>query len=131
MVWTSITDSPYVEDKNTWDKISLEKLGDHYLLQMWIWMDGKNQDPLTVQSLRWVVFELKQKEFVKGIDEIVRKRKYKANHKYSYDRWMPHSINLKKRDLVWSVGKKKSSFEKVSTASESFPTPKKEEAHGV
>lgn len=103
--WTSIADAPLPDEKFQWEKVTLQKIDGRWILQFWIWDDGKGE--AKVQSLHWVVVELKEKQLVASTDQIVRKRVVRATEpvSYTYDREIPHSLKKIKGGLQWTVGK--------------------------
>jgi hypothetical protein len=103
--WTSIGDAPLSDEKFTWEKVNFQKMDGRFLLQFWIWDNGKGE--AKVQSLHWVVLELKQKQLIAHLDQIVRKREVRGTEpvSYTYDRMIPHSIKKNKDGLQWTVEK--------------------------
>jgi len=102
--WKNIADAPLPDENFQWDKVSFEKINDRWFLQFWIWDAGKGE--AKVQSLHWIVGELKDKKFVAYVDEIVRKREVHATQpiSYTYDRVVPHSLKKTKAEVQWTVG---------------------------
>lgn len=103
--WKNIADTPLPEENFQWDKISFEKINDRRFLELWIWDAGKGE--AKVQSLHWIVGELKDKKFVVHLDEIVRKREVRATQpvSYTYDRVIPHSLKKTQAEVQWTVGR--------------------------
>jgi hypothetical protein len=104
--WTSIVDAPMTEDANVWDKMKLENktLAKRTIFQAWIWDAALGENK--VESLHWIVGELKERQYVPYLDEIVRKRRVKPTTPvtYSYDPLIPHQIKTVKKELTWVVG---------------------------
>jgi len=103
--WTSIGDAPMVEEKFQWEKVNFQNFEKRHILQFWIWDDGKGE--AKVQSLHWVVMELKEKQLIPHIDKIVRKREVRETKpvSYTYDSLTPHSLKKIKGGLRWTVGR--------------------------
>jgi hypothetical protein len=103
--WTSIGDAPLSEEKNQWEKAKFEKIDQRYFVQFWIWDDGKGE--AKVQSLHWVVLELKEKQLIPLLDKIVRKREVRDTKptSYAYDKMISHNLKKAKSGLQWSLGK--------------------------
>jgi len=102
--WTSIADAPLTEEKYQWDKVNFQKLNGRWFLQYWIWDDGKGE--AKVQSLHWIVVELKDRRLIAHVDQIVRKREVRMTQpiSYTYDRPLPHSLKKIKGELRWTAG---------------------------
>jgi hypothetical protein len=103
--WASIGDLPMPGDNVEWEKITFAKIGDRFLLQFWIWDPGNGQPK--VQSLHWLVGELKDRLFTNKLNQLIRKREVLMTTpvSYSYDRLVPHSLKETKGTLKWQAGR--------------------------
>lgn len=103
--WTAIADLPMVQEDFHWQEAKLAKMGTRWVLQIWIWDAGKGE--AKVESLHWLVSELKDRAFFPKLDKVVRKREVRATPpgSYSYDREVPHGLKPAKGGLRWTAGR--------------------------
>jgi hypothetical protein len=107
--WTNIADIPVSGDDYQWEKIELSQLSGRWMLQMWVWDGGKGE--AKVQSLHWLVGEMKDRKFTTALNQIVRRREVHATQpvSYTYDKLTPHSLVVVRKgsgkSLHWTVDK--------------------------
>jgi hypothetical protein len=108
--WTSIADSPMASDEMQWDKVTVNKMGQRWILQCWVWDAGKGEPK--AQSLHWIVGELDAHKYSPRIDQVLRKRVTRTSKPgtYTYDRWVPHSLGPTANIIKWTAGRQSGSF---------------------
>jgi hypothetical protein len=120
--WKSIADTPMSDEKFVWEKVTVEKFANRFIMQFWIWDDGPKADlpksavaspPAApsqqpkVQSLHWVVGEFRDQRYIQQSDQVVRKREVRSTTPvtYNYDKWIKHQLKVSKPDIEWTVGR--------------------------
>ncbi len=91
-----------------WQFVNAKKMGETWMLEMGFW-----GPPLTagnVESLWWVVYEIKSGHFVKQVEQLIQKRKKLDNGEHRRDKMAIYGLSLDKRKVKWHVGREKGSF---------------------
>ncbi|OFZ20399.1 MAG: hypothetical protein A2Z20_08780 [Bdellovibrionales bacterium RBG_16_40_8] len=81
----------------------------HQLLEIGLWMPsiGSNE----IETLMWVVYQVKDGALIKQLEKSVQKRKKLITGKYKADRKITYGLTIKQSKINWQVGREKGSFQ--------------------
>lgn len=134
--WHTVDEMPLKGEAVAWEKIQFQFMAGWPILQLWLWDKGAGESE--VESLHWYVADAEKRKFTLLAEGIVRKRRLepseepptkptKANPKYLYDTWEPHSLKTAKGgSLEWRLNAQKKTISKVLVQ-----TPAEQVKHGI
>lgn len=108
--WRAIVDFPDSKNTITWQEAKLREIHSRYFLELKIWK--KIEGEVKVESLQWIVAEIKDKNFHVHLSQIVGKRKpaddpSKPAEEIS-DTMLSTSLEKKgEKEIEWVIGKEK------------------------
>lgn len=106
--WRQVVPLPIVVDDVEWQSLRVFDLGGRRFYELKLW---NTPDALQIQSLHWLVVEIKGVEVQLHLDHVIQKRRIeKAEGQKTnlvLDKEEKHGLKLSKNEIQWFVGHKK------------------------
>jgi hypothetical protein len=91
-----------------WQFFKAQKLNNRWFIELGLW--GPPVGEGAIESLWWVVIEIREGQFVKRLEKLIQKRKKMGEDKYKYDAKFKHELSAKNKKVHWMVHKEKGIF---------------------
>lgn len=96
-------------DLADWHSIKAKRLHNRWFLEMSLW--GPPLSGGEVESLWWLVFEIKEGRLIKHLEKLIQKRKKIASGRFKYDKLATYDLHEKNKKIYWRVNYEKGSIE--------------------
>lgn len=110
-VWKGVVKVPLEVSDADWDSLRLIDRGGRRFYELKIWTPP--QEGVELQSLHWLIVELKGTEVLTQINQIIQKRRSipaDGEKKYLKDKMERHQLKVNGKKIHWTVGHLKGEF---------------------
>jgi len=107
--WRGVVDLPKTEKVTEWENLKLRSLGDRKILIWKVWREEDSAPKLDLESLHWVLLEIKGIKMNLLLDKIIQKRRRKSPEaeeqpsRFLKGTLEAHRLYLQDEDLKWKV----------------------------